>query len=253
MSYQPREFWQDRLSRHFDLRGTGETGLTLAYNLACYALRGDVLTRVLRDQGFDPRGKTVLDVGCGTGFFTAWYLERGATVTGVDIAPVSIETLRARHPQARFVLADVGEAPIDGRFALVNAMDVLYHITDDARWEAAVRHLAAAVEDGGLLLVTDAFSEMNRLADHNRMRPLERYRALLNAAGLQMAGLHPTHVLLNYPLGPFRFLNRAPGLLLAIDRALLPLGAGGSPDRNKLLVARRVRLCPAWSFSMRWG
>ena len=241
MTYQPREFWQDRLSRQFDLRGTGETGLSLAYNQACYTLRGEVLARVLRDLGVDPRGKAVLDVGCGTGFFTGWYLARGAAVTGVDIAPVSIETLRARHPQARFILADVGEAPIEGRFAVVNAMDVLYHITDDARWETAVRHLAAAVEDGGLLLVSDSFMEMDRLADHNRMRPLARYRELLNGAGLQLAGLHPTHVLLNYHLGPFRFLNRAPGLLLAIDRLLLSLGAGGSADRNKILAARRVR------------
>src|SRR5262249_23209453 len=68
MSYQPREFWQERLSQHFDLRGSGETGLSIEYNRACYALRAEVLTQVLRDNGFDPRGREVLDVGCGTGF-----------------------------------------------------------------------------------------------------------------------------------------------------------------------------------------
>jgi SAM-dependent methyltransferase len=182
----------------------------------------------------------VLDVGCGTGFFTAWYLDRGASVTGMDIAPVSIETLRSRHPQARFVLADVGERPVEGRFSLVNAMDVLYHITEDRRWEAAVTHLAAAVEPGGLLVLSDAFSDMGALAEHNRMRPLAQYRARLNAAGLQLGGLYPTHVLLNRDLGPLRFLNRAPGLLLALDRALLSLGVGRGPT-NKILVARRVR------------
>ena len=240
MTYQPKDFWQDRLQRQFDLRGTGETALSLAYNRACYQLRAEVLTTALRDQGFDPRGKRVLDVGCGTGFFTAYYLERGAQVTGVDIAPIAIETLRARHPQARFVLADVGEQAIEGRFDLVNAFDVLYHITDEARWETAVTGLARAVDARGLLLLSDAFHEMEGLAEHNRMRPLARYRALLNAAGLQLAWLHPTHVLLNRPLGPLRFLNRAPGLLLALDRMLLPLGAGGGPNTNKLLVARRV-------------
>ena len=240
MTYQPREFWQERLAGHFDLRGSGETALSLAYNRACYRLRAEVLTRALRDHDFDPRGKTVLDVGCGTGFFTAWYLDRGASVTGMDIAPISVETLRSRHPQARFILADVGERPIEGRFSLVNAMDVLYHITEDASWETAVTHLAGAVEVGGLLVVSDTFSEMDRLAEHNRMRPLVRYRALLNAAGLQMAGLYPTHVLLNRDLGPLRFLNRAPGFLLALDRALLALGVGLSPS-NKILVARRVR------------
>jgi len=240
MTYQPRDFWQQRLARQFDLRGSGETTLSLAYNRACYQLRSEVLTRALRDHDFDPRGKTVLDVGCGTGFFTAWYLERGADVTGMDIAPISIETLRSRHPQARFVLADVGEHPVEGRFSLVNAMDVLYHITEDQRWEAAVSHLAGAVEQGGLLVLSDAFSDMGRLAEHNRMRPLALYRTHLNAAGLQLGGLYPTHLLLNRDLGPLRFLNRAPALLLALDRVLLPLGVGRGPS-NRILVARRVR------------
>jgi SAM-dependent methyltransferase len=241
MSYQPREFWQDRLARQFDLRGTGETTMSMAYNRACYRLRAEVLDRTLRDLGFDPRDREVLDVGCGTGFFTAFYLERGARVTGLDIAPISIETLHARHPQARFLLADVSERPIDGRYALVNAMDVLYHITDDRRWEAAMTHLGGAVEPGGLLVLSDTFSDLGPLAEHNRMRPLPRYRALLNAAGLQLAGMHATHVLLNRELGPLRFVNRAPELLLAIDRVLLPLGLGRGARTNKILVARRVK------------
>lgn len=241
MSYLPREFWQERLARQFDLRGSGETGLSMEYNRACYRLRAEVLGRALGDHGFDPRGREVLDVGCGTGFFTAYYLERGARVTGIDIAPISVETLSARHPGSRFILADVGEQPIEGRYALVNAMDVLYHITDEARWEAAVRHLAAAVEPGGLLVVSDAFSDMGPLAEHNRMRSLARYRAALNAEGLQLAGLYPTHVMLNRDLGALRFLNRAPGLLLAIDRALLALGLGRGARTNKILIARRVR------------
>ena len=45
MSYRPQEFWEQRLAEQFDLRGTGETGLSLAYNRACYALRAEVLTR----------------------------------------------------------------------------------------------------------------------------------------------------------------------------------------------------------------
>lgn len=241
MSYRPKEFWQERLAQQFDLRGTGETGLSLAYNQACYRLRADVLTAALRDHGFDPRGKRVLDVGCGTGFFTAYYLERGARLTGVDIAPIAIETLRARHRDATFLLLDVGERPVEGSYDLVNAMDVLYHITDDTRWETAVSGLAQAVAPHGLLAVSDTFSELDRLAEHNRMRPLARYRGLLNAAGLQLAGLHPTHVLLNRDLGPLRFLNRVPALLLALDRALLPLGVGRGPDTNKILIARRVK------------
>jgi len=240
VSYEPKSFWDRRLSEHFDLRGTGETGLSLGYNRACYALRRRVLERALAEAGLDPRGRAVLDVGCGTGFFTAYYLERGARVTGLDIAPVSIERLRQRHPQARFVLADVSEAELPERYDVVSAFDVLYHITDDARWERAVRTLAQAVAPGGALLATDTFADLGDIAAHNRARPLERYRALLTAEGLEIAGLYPTHVLLNRELGVFRGLNKFPAVLFALDRGLLALGFGdGDTVVSKLLVARR--------------
>jgi len=239
VSYQPREFWDRRLAEHFDLRGTGQTGLSLAYNRACYELRRGVLDRALRDAGFDPRGRRVLDVGCGTGFFTAYYLARGAEVTGIDIAPTSIETLRARHPEARFVLADVSETRPEGDYDLVNAFDVLYHITDDAAWRRALDHLALAVRPGGLLLLTDTFEERPDLAAHNRMRSLERHREVLEPRGFALGPLRPTHALLNRELGPVRFLNRAPALLLVVDRALLALGWAPRSGTNRLLVARR--------------
>jgi len=139
MSYEPREFWEQRLRQQFDLRGTGETELSLAYNRACYALRREVLERALDRARIETRGAAVLDVGCGTGFFTQLYLDRGARVTGVDITSASVEQLSARFPQARFVQADVSISVPDEPFDIVNVFDVLYHITDDAAWERAAR------------------------------------------------------------------------------------------------------------------
>jgi len=244
MTYRPAEFWEQRLSSQFDLRGTGETGLSLAYNRACYRLRGEVLERALREAGVELAGKRVLDVGCGTGFFTRFYLEHGAQVTGIDIAPTSIQRLSEQYPGARFILSDVSEVQLAERYDVVNAFDVLYHITDDARWETALRHLGDAVVPGGALLVTDAFTDMGAVAEHNRMRPLERWQAVLGPMGFTFAPLRATAVLLNRDLGPWRFLNRAPGVLKALDRALLAAGVGSGPrwhgrTFNRLLVARK--------------
>jgi len=133
----------------------------------------------------------------------------------------------------------VAEGVPGSPYDLVNAFDVLYHLTDDARWEAALRHLAAAVSPGGLLLVTDAFADLGALVEHNVMRPLARYLAVLGPAGLVREQLRPTMVLLNRHLEPLRFLNRWPALLLAADRALLGAGFGHDPGTNKLLVCRR--------------
>ncbi|MCE9628130.1 MAG: class I SAM-dependent methyltransferase [Candidatus Eisenbacteria bacterium] len=239
MSYRPQEFWEQRLSEQFDLRGTGETGLSLAYNKACYQLRADVLTGALQRAGMAPNNRRVLDIGCGTGFWTDYYVSRGAHYTGVDIAQVSVDRLAQRYTEQRFVRADVSEGVPGGPYDVINVFDVLYHITDDAKWQAALQHLAAALAPGGVLLVTDVFSQRPQLADHNVMRPLSRYLGVLEGAGLVREQFVPTHVLLNRHLGTWRFLNRWPGLLLVLDRTLLALGAGHDDAANKLLVCRR--------------
>src|SRR5207247_11416024 len=102
----------------------GGTGLPVAYDAACSPLRAIQLERALARAGVTLAGRRVLDVGCGTGFFTDFYLRRGATVTGLDITTTSVERLRQRFPDARFVLADVSESVPDERFDLVNAFDV---------------------------------------------------------------------------------------------------------------------------------
>jgi SAM-dependent methyltransferase len=95
----------------------------------------------LRKYGYDPRslgwipgtqrarfavlaaigdldGCKVLDVGCGFGDLYEYLCRRGTRVdyTGVDLNPGFVEIARARHPDARFVVADFEDAKVDGRF-----------------------------------------------------------------------------------------------------------------------------------------
>jgi SAM-dependent methyltransferase len=46
---------------------------------------------VLPDVG----GKDVVELGCGTAYFSAWLARQGARVTGVDLTPEQLETARA--------------------------------------------------------------------------------------------------------------------------------------------------------------
>jgi ubiquinone/menaquinone biosynthesis C-methylase UbiE len=43
----------------------------------------------------DVRGKDVVDLGCGTGYFSAWLARMGARPVGVDISEVRLETARS--------------------------------------------------------------------------------------------------------------------------------------------------------------
>jgi len=43
----------------------------------------------------DVAGKDVVELGCGTAYFSAWLARRGARPVGVDITPAQLETARA--------------------------------------------------------------------------------------------------------------------------------------------------------------
>ena len=72
-------------------------------------------------------GARVLDVGCGTGTFTAAVAALGTDPVGVDISSTMIEGARARFPDLTFVLADAQVDPLPGPFdAVVSRFGVMF-------------------------------------------------------------------------------------------------------------------------------
>lgn len=239
--FDPRRYWQETLSENFDLRGTGHPGLSAAYNDRCYRLRRYVLDQVLQKNRVPVAGREVLDAGCGSGYFVAHYLERGAHVTGVDLTDVSIERLSQRFPEAKFEVGDLSTWRPSRTYDLVSCFDVLFHIVDDAAWERAMTNLADAVAPGGYIVFTEHFFKRRPASDatHNRSRGREAYETALIARGLALVDERPTHHLMNRELGPLKFLNRFPELIYRFDLALLMTHLLESDGGNRLVLARR--------------
>jgi ubiquinone/menaquinone biosynthesis methyltransferase len=113
----------------------------------------------------DPRGKSVLDLACGTGDIAFELAQRGArTVVGLDITHLMLR-LAARKPslQARrvmFVTADMMALPFrDGAFDLVTTG---YGLRNVPVLERALSEAARVLRPGGVLLSLDFNKPTNR-------------------------------------------------------------------------------------------
>jgi len=101
------------------------------------------------------RGKTVLDVGCGTGLYSIRLSESGADVTAVDISSKMIEIAR-RKAQDRgqyiwYDQADMAKLPYENRtFDMVVSITTLEFSADPL---LALMEMARVLRPGGKLVV----------------------------------------------------------------------------------------------------
>jgi ubiquinone/menaquinone biosynthesis C-methylase UbiE len=109
------------------------------------------------------RGDRALDLGCGTGDFTAALADAGAQAIGVDVAEAALERARTRHPTLDFRLVPIdGPLPFeDSSFDLVWASEVIEHVADTALWLSEIRRVLGP---SGRLLVTTPSHGRLRLA-----------------------------------------------------------------------------------------
>jgi SAM-dependent methyltransferase len=100
----------------------------------------------------DVRGLSVLDAGCGTGYLSGKLRERGARVTGVDLAERMIAIARADHPDIDFRVDSCTELAtlVDGQFDLVVANYVLMDIPD---LHGTVRSFARVLKADGVAVL----------------------------------------------------------------------------------------------------
>jgi SAM-dependent methyltransferase len=164
-------------------------------------------------------GDRALDLGCGTGAFTALLAHSGADAVGADVAEAALERARRAQPELRFVRVAV-EGPLpfeDHAFDLVWASEVIEHVADTARWLSDVRRV---LRPGGSLLLTTP----NHGRIHVLLRGLERY---------------------SEPLGDHLHLYTRRSLAQTLSEfgfAEMELRAAvGLPHLRELLLARAVR------------
>lgn len=110
---------RDRISGHFSLEASGKTPL---------------------------EGLRILDIGCGGGLLAEPLARMGGEVTGIDLAPSSIELARNHAAETGlsidYRIASAEDLVAGGeRFDLVCAMEVVEHVPDQMRFLKAAASL----------------------------------------------------------------------------------------------------------------
>ncbi|HEX8292028.1 MAG TPA: methyltransferase domain-containing protein, partial [Pyrinomonadaceae bacterium] len=157
-----------------------------------------------------PPDRTILDVGCGSGWLSEYFARLGYDVTGVDISPDLIDVARERVERVpygadhetplrcRFLVHDVEGAPLEEQFDAVVCYDSLHHFEDE---RAVLRNLAAMTKYGGSLFILEGDRPEEGSENEEELLEVMRsfgtlespfsreyLRALLDACGFAVVG-----------------------------------------------------------------
>jgi 2-polyprenyl-3-methyl-5-hydroxy-6-metoxy-1,4-benzoquinol methylase len=106
----------------------------------------------------DVRGRSLLDLACGDGFYTRRFRSECGSdpVLGIDLSPNQIERARAieQHDPLgiEYEVGDVRELTLDRTFDVVTAIHLLHYLESEAEIESVLRRVAGLLGDGGRMV-----------------------------------------------------------------------------------------------------
>jgi 2-polyprenyl-6-hydroxyphenyl methylase/3-demethylubiquinone-9 3-methyltransferase len=171
-------------------------------------------------------GKKIIDVGCGGGILAESMAARGASVTGIDMAPTPLQVAKlhllesGQQVEYLQITAENMAETHSGQFDIVTCMEMLEHVPDPA---SVVHACAKLVKPGGMVFMSTINRNPKSFAmaivgaeyvlkllpkgthEYGKfIRPSE-LTAWSRAAGLEtsdITGMHYNPITRSYTLGP---------------------------------------------------
>jgi ubiquinone/menaquinone biosynthesis C-methylase UbiE len=115
----------------------------------------------------DVRGKSLLDLACGDGFYTRRFRsECGANpVLGIDLSPKQIERARAIEQHGplgiEYGVGDVTTLELDRRFDVATAIHLLHYLENESEIESALRRIFELLGSNGYFVTMIANPEFD--------------------------------------------------------------------------------------------
>ncbi|MDO8805325.1 MAG: class I SAM-dependent methyltransferase [Elusimicrobiota bacterium] len=117
-------------------------------------LRSERRAAMYKSAGDLQPGKKALEIGCGTGIFTAIIARTGADITAVDLSPELAERARAQNPSpnVKYAVMNVEKLEFpDNSFDCVYGSSVLHHLN----LPKALPEMLRVLKPGGAFVFTE--------------------------------------------------------------------------------------------------
>lgn len=115
-----------------------------------FSTRNRLILSTMREAMGPLAGRSVLDVGCGTGFVLAALERAGMVACGIDMHIGGLRYARERI-RGPLLCGTATRLPFERQFDAVLLCDVIEHTPDDV---AVVREASRALQDRGALVIT---------------------------------------------------------------------------------------------------
>ena len=141
----------------------------MAYDFDTIAQNYDSMNRLMT-LGLDRRWRkravrglhgNVLDVACGTGDMIVILMERGCTVTGVDISEEMLEVARLKVKGARLMVADAEHLPFED--SIFDSVTCAFGVRNFVHLEQGLSEMLRVLKPGGKMVVLELATPDNPL------------------------------------------------------------------------------------------
>lgn len=149
---------------------------------------------VLEKYLSDPKGKVMLDIGCGTGRLSRMFSNKGASVTGFDFSARSIEIAKkiASKNTPHYMVASVFELDEEDHFDVAFTWGVLtIACKDRAQLADALQRISRSLRSNGKLFLLEPVHRgfLHRVLNMN----IEEFSEEVRAAGFEIVALENLH------------------------------------------------------------
>ena len=201
-SFAGKSYWEERLSKNYSLGGVGHLATGKYYNYWVYKTRRDCVRRILKKMNL-AKNSLCLDIGSGTGFYLDLLNKAGFTnIKGSDLTDIAVTNLKKNYPSQNIISLDISSNQIDPKetYDLITCMDVMFHITDNARYENAFKNISNLLKKGGYLVLTENFCPVNADRGHIHDRTKQEIIDSLEFNELKIEAIVSKFILLNPPV-----------------------------------------------------